>query len=304
LDSAAVITSVLPGSPGEQAGLRPGFIVQRIGGKTISQLADEVELIPPLHERNKRKRVTSKVLEQFYGKPGTSVSIVYQDAGGETREAQVKMTPRGGRQQMPDRRLPPFFVEFESRRLGDIGCIRFNAFLPPVQDRFSEAVGSFRDARGLIIDVRGNHGGVFPVRKPVIDRLVPERRLFWSYRGRNSIREAYAEPAKDVYAGPLVVLVDVMSASSAEEFAGGLQSIGRALIVGEQTAGICLVMDGVSLPNGALFVYPIEQTRTADGRVLEGRGVIPDIEVKLDRALLLQGIDSQLEAAIKEMGAK
>jgi C-terminal processing protease CtpA/Prc len=46
-------------------------------------------------------------------------------------------------------------------------------------------------------------------------------------------------------------------------------------------------------------MYPVEQTRTADGTVLEGRGVIPDIEVALDRALLLQGVDSQLEAAIQ-----
>ena len=303
LDGAAVITSVMPGSPGDRIELRPGFIVQRISGKTIAQLADEVQRIPPLHERNERKRVTSNVLEQLYGKPDTLISIVYQDGGDETREAQVRMTPRGGKQVSPDKRLPPFFVEFKSRRLEDIGHIRFNAFLPPVHERFAEVVGSFRDARGLIIDLRGNHGGVFFVRKPMVDRLVPERRLFWSYKGRDSTREVYAEPTKTAYAGPLVVLVDVMSASSAEEFAGGLQALGRALIIGERTAGICMVMDAVSLPNGAVFVYPIEQTRTADGTVLEGRGVIPDIEVGLDRALLLQGIDSQLEAAIKHIKA-
>jgi len=304
LDGVAVITSVMPGSPGEQMGLRPGFIVERIGGKTIAQLAEEVEPIPPLHERNERKRVTSKILEQLYGKPDTPVSIVYLDAGDKTREAQVKMTPRGGKQVSPDKKLPPFFVEFESRWLEDIGYIRFNAFLPPVHERFAEVAGSFRDARGLIIDLRGNHGGVFFVRKPMVDRLVPERRLFWSYKGRDSTREVFTEPTKNVYAGPLVVLVDVMSASSAEEFAGGLQSLGRAVIIGERTAGIDVVMDAVSLPNGALFVYPIEQTRTGDGTVLEGRGVIPDIEVGLDRALLLQGIDSPLEAAIKYITAK
>ncbi len=304
LDGSAVITSVAPGSPGERIGLRPGFIVQSIGGKTIAQLADEVERIPPRHERNERKRVTSKVLEQLYGKPDTPVSIVYRDAGDETREARASLTRREGKQVSPDNRLPPFYVEFESRRLGAIGYVRFNAFLPPVHERFAEAVGSFRDARGLIVDLRGNHGGVFFVRKPMVDRLVPERRLFWSYKGRNANREVYTEPAKNVYAGPLVVLVDVLSASSAEEFAGGLQSLGRASIIGERTAGICLVMDAVTLPDGAVFVYPVEQTRTADGTVLEGRGVIPDIEVPLDRSMLLRGIDSQLEAALKHLTAK
>ena len=95
------------------------------------------------------------------------------------------------------------------------------------------------------------------------------------------------------------MLIDVMSASSAEEFSGALQAIGRAVVVGERSAGICVVMDVMQLPNGAMLIVPVAQTRTADGTVLEGRGVIPDIEVALDRSLLLQGIDSQLEAAIE-----
>jgi C-terminal processing protease CtpA/Prc len=60
----------------------------------------------------------------------------------------------------------------------------------------------------------------------------------------------------------------------------------------------------MQLPNGATFMYPIEQTRTADGTILEGRGVIPDIQIELDRDLLLQGIDSQLEAAIDYIEAQ
>jgi len=90
-----------------------------------------------------------------------------------------------------------------------------------------------------------------------------------------------------------------MSASSAEEFSGALQAIGRAVVVGERSAGICVVADMLELPNGAVLMYPYGQTRTADGTVLEGRGVIPDIEVSLDRASLLEGRDPQLEAAIE-----
>jgi len=301
LGGEAVITSVEPGSPGDHMGLRPGFVVEEINGKTLARLEAEVERIPPLNERNERKRVTGKVLEQLYGKTGEAVSLVYRNAAGERREAAGRLRPRPGRQELPDERLPPFYVEFETRKLGEIGYVRFNAFLPPVQERFAEAVASFRQAPGLILDLRGNHGGVFPVRKAVIDRLVPERRLFWSYRGRSGTREAFVEPAESVYAGPLAVLVDVMSASSAEEVAGGLQAIGRAVIVGERTAGVCLVMDAVTLPNGALFVFPAEQTRMADGSVLEGRGVIPDVEILLDRERLLRGADPQLEAALERL---
>ncbi len=298
LDGDAVVVSRRPGSPAAQAGLRPGFVMQRVNGKTVEQWADEVVLIPPLHERNERKRLTAKLQEQFYGPLDTTVELVYLDAQDEAHEIIIERAERDGKVDL-GAGLPPFYVEFESRRLDqDIGYIRFNAFIPPVDQRFPEALGSLRDSRGLIIDLRGNHGGVFEVRKPLAEQLVQERTLFWNYKRRDSIEEVYLEPVENAYGGPLVVLIDVMSASSAEEFSGALQAIGRAVVVGERSAGVCVRMDVKQLPNGALLMVPVAQTRTADGSVLEGNGVTPDIEVALHRDLLLQGIDSQLEAAI------
>jgi carboxyl-terminal processing protease len=298
LDGEAVITSVRPGSPGEQAGLRPGLVVQLLNGKTVQQWASEVWRIPPLHERNERKRVTSKLQEQLYGSLDTAVDLVYLDAHGETREVTIQRAQRDGRVVLSPE-LPPLYVEFASRRLDEeIGYIRFNAFVPPIDQRFPQALESLRDMRGLIIDLRGNAGGVFPVRKGLAEQLVRERALFWSYKGRDVIQEVYLEPVPNAYSGPLVVLIDVMSASSAEEFSGALQAIGRAVVVGERSAGICVVADVMQLPNGAVLMYPAAQTRTADGTVLEGRGVIPDITVTLERSQLLAGIDAQLEAGI------
>ena len=298
LDGDAVITSVRPGSPGEQAGLRPGLVVQRLNGKTVEQWASEVWRIPPLHERNERKRVTSRLQEQLYGSLDTAVDLVYLDAHGEAHEVTIQRAQRDGRVVLGPE-FPPFYVEFESRRLdGDIGYIRFNAFVPPIDQRFPEALESLRGTRGLIIDLRGNHGGVFPVRKGLAEQLVQERTLFCSYKGRDSIQDVYLEPVPNAYSGSLVVLIDVMSASSAEEFSGALQAIGRAVVVGERSAGICVVANVMQLPNGVVLMYPTAQTRTADGTVLEGRGVIPDIAVTLERSQLLEGIDAQLEAGI------
>lgn len=104
--------------------------------------------------------------------------------------------------------------------------------------------------------------------------------------------------------GPVVVLVDELCASSCEEFSGALQTNQRAAIIGSQTSGSDLVMDVMILSNGASFGYPIAQTRTADGRVLEGNGVVPDIQMELDRQHLLEGVDSQLQAAIKYLEAQ
>lgn len=307
LGDEAVITSVHPGSPGAEAGLRPGFVMQRIDGKTVQQIVNETLQIPPFHERNRRKRVTGAMLSRLYGPAGEAVSIAYLDGEGTLHEQRIARAQREGRVVL-DPALPAFFVEFEARRLeGNIGYVRFNAFLPPVHERFPEALASLRDTRGLIVDLRGNHGGVFEVRKALAEQLNEERVLFWSYKGRDSMREVYLEPARDAYTGPLVVLIDVMSLSSAEEFSGAMQAIDRAAIVGGRSAGICVVANWMQLSNGATFMYPIEQTQTADATVLEGRGVIPDIEVKLERDLLLQGIDSQLEAAIdyiEEQGTK
>jgi C-terminal processing protease CtpA/Prc len=76
------------------------------------------------------------------------------------------------------------------------------------------------------------------------------------------------------------------------------------VIVGNRTPGMVLIGGVKQLPNRATFVYPVAITRLADGAVLEGLGVISDIEVALDRALLLQGRDSQLEAAINHLKQK
>lgn len=299
VDGNAVITFVEPGSPGAQAGLRPGFVIQSIDGSTIEQISQTTELIPPLHDRNKRKRITSAILGHLYGSPSTTASVVYLDEHGETHTENIVRASRAGRVVLDDA-LPPFFIDFEAKRLdSDIGYIRFNAFLPPVDRKFPEAIESMSDTFGLIIDLRGNHGGAFSVRKALAEKLVGERTLFWRYERRDGTREVYLEPAEDAYEGLVVVLIDVLSISSAEEFSGGLQAIGRAVIVGERSPGIVVVGEVTQLPNGATFLYPIERTTTVDGSVLEGNGVTPDIEVALDRSSLLQGLDAQLEAAVR-----
>jgi carboxyl-terminal processing protease len=95
--------------------------------------------------------------------------------------------------------------------------------------------------------------------------------------------------------------LDELSSSSSEEFAGGMQAIGRARIVGNRTAGKVLTMEVVPLPGGAVLIYPNSETRTSKNEVLEGRGVVPDLKVGLSRSSLLEGRDLQLEAAIENL---
>jgi len=295
----AVITSVEPGSPGGEAGLRPGFVIGSIDGVSIEEIRSGAFLIPPFNSRNESLSVMNAIMGRLDGAPGTAVSVTYLDERGEAHEQRIVRARRSGEVSSPVEGLPPFLIDFEATRLdGNIGYIRFNAFIPPVDEKFADAIESMGDAVGLIIDIRGNGGGVWPVRKLLAERLVSERVLFWRYRSRDGSRDVYLDPAETVYEGPVVVLIDGASESSAEEFAGALQAIDRAVIVGERSPGRVLVGDIMELP-GTIFIYPVEQTITADGTVLEGFGVIPDITVTLERSQLLEGTDAQLQAAIR-----
>ena len=317
IEGNAVITSVKSGSIGDQTGLRSGYIIKSINGIDIENITDlkyiddiklqDIEkkrsvdwniLVPPYNERNRKKNITGAILEKIYGPPGTSVSIEYLDEKGDAYLKKIVRAQRKDKMQFDDA-LPPFYVEFESKILEkNIGYVRFNAFMPPVHHKFKKAIKSMQDTTALIIDIRGNHGGFFDVRKTVAETLVKDRVLFWRYQRRDEIREVYLEPADNVYEEPVLVIVDNLSVSSAEEFSGGLKAIKRATIVGERTPGVVVTADFEKLPNGATFMYPNAWTITADGTVLEGHGVIPDIKTTLDRDELLRGKDSQLEAAI------
>jgi len=226
------------------------------------------------------------------------VSIEYMDENGDTQKEKIVRAKRKGKMVFNDA-MPPFFVEFEAKRLdNNIGYIRFNAFMPPVDHKFKSTIESMQDTSALIIDIRGNHGGFFDVRKALPEALVKDRVLFWRYKGRDKTRDIFLEPTNNVYNRPVAVIVDYMCVSSCEEFSGGLKAIKRATIIGDRTPGVVLPADFFKLLNGATFLYPYTQSITADGTVLEGHGVVPDIEVALDRNELLQGKDTQLEAAI------
>lgn len=303
IDGEAVITKVKPSSPADQAGLCPGHIIQRIDGATIRQIEEESEAfrMPPFSERARLGDLAASVLSSTWGEPGTTVSIVYLNQHGQ-HSIDLLRTTREGKSVLIEG-APPAFLQVESKRLeGNVGYVQFNRFDPTLLDRLLHAVDEQSDASGLIIDLRGNDGGFFQVRKALLEKLVSERTLFCSQQGRRGKDEVYLEPAAQVYDGPLVVLVDELSGSSSEEVAGGLQAIGRATVIGNRTPGKVLIADTKQLPNGALFVYPVAITRLADDIVVEGRGVIPDVEVALDRELLLQGRDSQLEAALAHFG--
>ena len=263
-----------------------------------------MKLIPPYNRRNKRNNLVLQLLGHMYGPPHTKVSLAYLDGYGR-RHNKVIVRKSRGRGKVVAEVLPAFFIEFQARILeGNIGYIWFNHFAGSVDERFISALKSMRDAAGLIIDLRGNSGGFIEILDRVSQYLLFEETTFSIFKFRDRTINNILAPAEDAYEGPVVVLINVTSMSGSEIFASSMQTIGRAVVIGERSPGYSLLASWMKLPNGDAFMHTIAQNLTPDGRVIEDYGVVPDIEVALDRKALLGGRDSQLQMAIDYLQTK
>lgn len=300
LDSMAVITSVRPDFPAAEVGLKTGYVVESIDGIPVEQIMADAEskTITNSNERSRLSDITDDVCSHFLGDPGTSITLTFLDESNTLQETTMLRKQRTGKTIIAES-LPPCYVDFQAKRLDDnIGYVNFSAFLTPVDERFSQAIDTMLDMRGLIIDIRGNPGGMHEVGEIIVSKLIQEETLFSVFRYRDETKKVVVQPSEKTYDGPVVVLIDVINASASERFSACIQSIGRAVIIGERSPGSVGPSDVKELPNGASFMYLIAQSLTPDGTVLEGHGVIPDIAVGLDRGALLDGKDTQLDRVI------
>ncbi len=302
LDNKAVVKSVVQDFPAAEVGIRPGYIVESIDGLAVEEIIEEVKsrTLPIDSERKRVSDIADNICGRFFGDAGTEISITYRDESNIVRKAVMIRKQRTGKT-IIDESLPPFYVDFEARIIDDnIGYVSFSAFAPPVDERFSEAIDSMADMRGLIIDIRGNPGGMHEIGEAIVSRLLQKEMLFSVFKYRDRTEEVVVKPSgKTTYDGPVAVMIDVLNGSASERFSGCIQSVGRAVVIGERSSGSVGPSDVKKLPNGASFMYLIAQSLTPDGKVLEGHGVIPDIVVSLDRQALLEGRDTQLERAVE-----
>lgn len=301
IDGATIITRVEPGSAAESSGMLPGFVVNRVGDKTveslISPLAKSIQT-----EAVKKLQMARRVMREINGEPGTTVKIVYLDGKDQTHTVTVTRAKLKGELSPRLGNFPPQYTEFESKRLaGNIGYVRFNIFTTPISEKVRAALAELKDADGIIFDLRGNPGGVAGIATGIANRLSDKGGLLGTMKMRTSEVKFAIFPQTNAYTGPVAILIDGLSASTSEVFSSGMQEMGRAIIVGETSVGACLPSVFQKLPTGALFQFAIADFKTPKGILIEGRGVIPDAEVKWNRASLLAGRDAQLETAIERL---
>jgi carboxyl-terminal processing protease len=184
---------------------------------------------------------------------------------------------------------------------GRTGYLRFTQFSGRSSARVRQALEELQaqGMRALVLDLRGNPGGLVVELQRIASLLLPEGLVI-------AVREsAGGDRVVDVATGgpvlapsaPLAVLVDEGTGSAAEILAAALQEHGRGVVVGVTTAGAVLNSTEIALPHGTGIQVPVRRVQTARGAVLEGTGVRPDRVVVLTAADLDAGIDAQLRTA-------
>jgi carboxyl-terminal processing protease len=295
LDGQAIVTAVDAGSPAEKQRVRPGWQILRANGKDLKPVIDQALSNPAIHEL----QMTRAVQARLSGPIGGAVDAEFLDASGKTIDLNLSLTlPRGALSAFGN--LPAQHVWFESKKMESTAYVRFNLFLdlPRVMASFQQTVENCKPCEGLIIDLRGNPGGIGGMAMGMAGFLVdkPNQRLGTMYM-RDTTLNFVVNPRAQVFKGAVAVLVDACSASTSEIFAGGLKDLGRARVFGTHTAAAALPSAFERLPNGDGFQYALANYISEGGQPLEGLGVTPDVEVRLTRSALLAGHDPVLDAA-------
>jgi carboxyl-terminal processing protease len=300
LDGRAVVVDVVPGGAADQAGLAPGWALRGIDGEPLAPMLERIS--ESYAGSTLADLMLSRAVEgRLDGPVGGTRTVDVLDGADQARRVTLTLgKPRGELTRFG--RLPPTPVWVSFQRLGgDVGHLAFNAFLDPgrLMPAFEEAITSCGECTGIVLDLRGNPGGIAAMSMGLAGWFVSERGRYLGTMKRPEATIRFAIfPRAEPFTGPLAVLVDGLTGSTAEILAGGLQDIGRARIFGTRTAGAALPSVIHRLPTGDGFQFPIASYRSAEGDALEGRGVTPDEVVVPTRDGLLEGRDPALDAAV------
>lgn len=299
IDGQVLVTHVEHGSPAEAAHIRPGWQVREIDNELLAPLV--TRLTTQFHDSTLQQLMLERAIEhRLTGRISTPVRVQFLDGARQRVDLSVPRAARRGESSQLGY-LPPMNVWFESRRIGDVGYFGFNVFLDPARlmPAFEEAVRGCSGCRGFVVDLRGNPGGIGIMAMGIAGFFTsrPDQRL-GTMQMRDVTLNFVINPRPPAFTGPLAILIDGLSASTSEIFAGGLRDLGRARLFGTHSAGAALPSVIEKLPNGDAFQYAVANYTSEGGAMLEGRGVEPDQVVPYERQGLLAGHDAALDAAI------
>ena len=258
-DQTLTVINPMPSTPAGRAGLKKYDRIIKIGGESTLNMG------------------LNEAVQHLRGAPGSKITLfVRRDGEGGWKD------PRPF-----DLTRETIHVESVEHKLleGNVGYVRLKQFQASSSSDLDQALSDMKksgELKGLVLDLRGNPGGLLDQAARIVDKFVADGPIVAtvgnSSEGREE-KEAHADGTEPNY--PIVLLVSGSSASASEIVAGAMKNHDRAVIVGETTFGkgsVQLIF--ADLPDKAALKLTIAQYLTEPGDIsIQGTGVTPDIEL-------------------------
>ena len=246
-------------SPGFQAGIRPDDLITQIDGKKTAAMSIE------------------ECVTMMQGQPGTKITLtVFRKTTGKI------LTFEFNRSEIHTSPVPSNGVKVLN---GNIGYIRLSLFTAETGAAMDKALETLekQNVKGIILDLRYNPGGLLGAAVDVCSRFIKEGELviYTEGRAKSDRVDVNAVKCHKNLEIPLVILVNNYSASGSEIVSGCLKDHKRAVLVGTKTYGKGSVQRIQPLPNGGAIRFTIAHYYTPSARLIDGKGIEPDIEVAI-----------------------
>jgi carboxyl-terminal processing protease len=245
-DGAIVVIAALEGGPSYRLGIQAGDRIVEIDSKPLP------------------KTITNDdVFKLLRGPAGTSVAVTIEREGeSEPLHFQIDRA-----------KIPLESVPYAYMIRPGVGYVRINRFAQTTGDELEKALSSLRQQgmKSLMLDLRGNFGGLLSQAVEVLDELVPSNKRLVYTRGRIASANAdyYSSERAKLADGPIVVLIDHGTASASEIVAGAVQDLDRGLVVGVNSFGKGLVQNQLRLGDGSKLLLTIAKYYTPSGRLIQ-----------------------------------
>jgi carboxyl-terminal processing protease len=259
-DDQVTILAPIEGSPAEEAGIRAGDIILEINGESTAELS------------------LTEAIDKIRGPQGTAVKLLVLHEN-ETEPVEMEII-------RAKLELPSLMLEMKEQ----IAHISIYGFTERTDDELTDIFKKLdsEHAEGIILDLRGNPGGLLETVINVASHFLTEGIVLEvrDNQGRiTTFRVNKDMPNIDL---PVVVLVDQASASGSEVLAGALQDHKRAVIAGTTTYGKGSVNELYDLTDGSGIYLTTARWLTPNGRLIEGQGIEPDIKLDLEEEDAIQ----------------
>lgn len=273
-DDNIVVVAPIDGSPAKEAGIQSGDVIIRID--------DEVY----------RGSDIDAAVSYMRGEEGTPVTLTIRRDEDELDFTIVR------------REITTKSVRYEMLE-GAIGYITLSQFTQDVDQEFQEALDDLagQGAEGYLVDLRGNPGGYLRESIDIASNFIPRGEVVVSTRDKHDNKHDDLSSGGDYIGVPLVVLIDVGSASASEVVAGALKDYGAATLVGTKTYGKGIVQTVMDLPDGEGLKLTVASYYSPKGTNIHQIGIVPDITVEYPEDLTVEEYtkekDTQLQKGIE-----